>query len=382
MNALKHRNEPLLRLAFQWHSQGKILPDTYLLDLDSIADNAWTIKQEADRVGLELFFMAKQLGRNPAVCKKLMELGYTGAVVVDFREAQVMMQHHIPIAHAGHLVQIPKAMLAELLAYSVGLMTVFSIEKAKEINTICEKQGTVQPIAVKFYGEKDFIYPGQEAGFPLEELPQVLAQLQPLRHIKLTTLTSFPCFLYNEQKKAVMPVPNLETMQTAKKMAEGMLGYTLQLNVPSCTQTELMTQIVSQGGQSAEPGSALIGMIPNNYTGESKEIPSLVYLTEVSHNFKDRGYCFGGGAYRRGIIEHALVGKTYETACTVAVCQPSAEHIDYHFALAQHAQIGDAVAMCFRTQIFVTRSQVAVISGLRSGKPVLEGIYSAQGKRL
>ncbi|MFZ2539476.1 MAG: alanine racemase [Oscillospiraceae bacterium] len=382
MNALKNRNEPLLKLAFEWHKQGKLLPDTYLLDLDSIVENARTMKQEADRVGVELFFMTKQLGRNPAVCKKLIGLGYAGAVVVDFREAQVMMKNHIPIAHAGHLVQIPNAGLTELLSYGVGLMTVFSIQKAKRINAICEKLGIVQSIAVKFYGQDDFIYPGQEAGFAVVNLPQVLADLQLLSHIKLTTLTSFPCFLYNEQEKAVKPVTNLTTMQDAKNKAEAILHYTLQLNVPSCTQTELLTQIALQGGQSAEPGSALIGMTPNNRRGEAKEIPSLVYLTEVSHNFKDYGYCFGGGAYCRGVINQALVGKTYDNACLMAVHQRSAENIDYHFELAQHAQIGDAVAMCFRTQIFVTRSQVAVISGLHSGKPVLEGLYSSQGERL
>ena len=36
--------------------------------------------------------------------------------------------------------------------------------------------------------------------------------------------------------------------------------------------------------------------------------------------------------------------------------------------------------MSFRTQFFVTRSRVAVVKGLSSGKPELAGLYSALGE--
>ena len=38
--------------------------------------------------------------------------------------------------------------------------------------------------------------------------------------------------------------------------------------------------------------------------------------------------------------------------------------------------------MCFRAQLFVTRSEVAVVSGLFAGAPKLEGIFNTQGTRL
>ena len=41
---------------------------------------------------------------------------------------------------------------------------------------------------------------------------------------------------------------------------------------------------------------------------------------------------------------------------------------------------GDPAVMAFRTQFFVTRSRVAVVKGLSSGKPELAGLYSALGE--
>ena len=77
--------------------------------------------------------MLKQMGRNPYLAKALIEMGYPGAVTVDFREAMVMMQHHIPIGNAGHLVQVPRAMVKKLLEYGPEVITVYSREKIRQI---------------------------------------------------------------------------------------------------------------------------------------------------------------------------------------------------------------------------------------------------------
>ena len=37
-----------------------------------------------------------------------------------------MMNHHIPISNVGHLVQMPKSMVEELVAYGCRYFTVFS----------------------------------------------------------------------------------------------------------------------------------------------------------------------------------------------------------------------------------------------------------------
>ena len=65
------RTSRLVDCAFQLHREGKILPDTYILDLDSILYNAREIKKEADKYGIELYFMLKQIGRNSLIGHEL-----------------------------------------------------------------------------------------------------------------------------------------------------------------------------------------------------------------------------------------------------------------------------------------------------------------------
>lgn len=382
LKSLETRNKKLIEYAFSQNREETIYPNTYILDLDTIIENGKIMLEEAKSNQIDLFFMTKQIGRNPLICKKLVELGYKGAVVVDFQEALVMMKHNIPIAHAGHLVQIPNGMLEKLLNYGVGILTIFSIEKAIKVNDIAKNLGIIQEICFKFYGEEDFIYPGQNGGFPLEEVKDRIEQIQELSHIKLTTLTTFPCYLYHEKEEEVLPIKNLDTMKKAQLEAERIVGYPLKLNMPSCNQTMVLSNIAKSGGNSAEPGSSLVGMTPNNIANKAIEKPAMIYVSEISHNFKGHAYCYGGGAYHRGSMDSALVGKEYLSSQKVKLIQPSADNIDYYFELEEKCNVGDIALMLFRTQIFVTRSNVAVVSGLQTDNPKLEGIYSATGQRI
>lgn len=379
LSNLREKNPIFFEYALKCHKEGKITPNTYMLDLDTIEYNASLMLKEASCHNINLFFMTKQLGRNPLVCKKLVEIGYCGAVVVDFQEAQVMMQNNIPIAHIGHLVQPPEKMLHKIISYGVGLITVFSVEKARSINDIAQKEQKIQNIALKVYDSADFIYEGQEGGFAIDDLEFVIDELSSLNHVKITTLTSFPCFIYNDDKSVIEATHNVKTLQKAKKILKKKLGYEILLNLPSCTQTSLMKDIALMGANSAEPGSALIGMTPNNVSGNALEIPAMVYVSEISHSFKGHAYCFGGGSYPRGAISHAFVSSLGDIPQLLQVIQPSADSIDYYIELEGDAPVDSSVLMNFRTQVFVTRSTVAVVSGIRKNNPQIEGIYSSCG---
>ena len=123
------RNPELVQAAFELHTKGRLLPDSYIIDVDAFCANAAAILAEARRHNFQLYFMLKQLGRNPYLAQKLVEMGYPGAVAVDFKEAQTMMEHRIPIGNVGHLVQIPEAMLEKVVAYGADVITVYSKEK-------------------------------------------------------------------------------------------------------------------------------------------------------------------------------------------------------------------------------------------------------------
>ena len=49
LSRLKENNPALLKYAFETAKKGEILPDTYILDLDTIIQNAKIMKEEADK---------------------------------------------------------------------------------------------------------------------------------------------------------------------------------------------------------------------------------------------------------------------------------------------------------------------------------------------
>ena len=111
LQTLAAKNERLITMAHTLHKTGTILPDSYVIDVDMLLQNAREILNEANRFGVHLYYMTKQIGRNPYIAHQLEDLGYDGCVAVDFKEAQLMMSHGLKIGHVGHLVQIPKAVL-------------------------------------------------------------------------------------------------------------------------------------------------------------------------------------------------------------------------------------------------------------------------------
>lgn len=80
------------------------------------------IKKEADKYNIKLFFMLKQIGRNPLIAKELMNIGYDGVVCVDYKEALLMIEHGVKIGNVGHLEQIPNCALEKLFQVSLSLL--------------------------------------------------------------------------------------------------------------------------------------------------------------------------------------------------------------------------------------------------------------------
>ena len=354
LDRLLKTNEPLAQLAFAWQQDGTVLPDTYLIDLDMLTKNAESIKAAADAHDIKLYFMLKQLGRNPMLAHHLADLGYAGAVCVDFREALVMAEAGVPLGNVGHLVQTPRAAMERIVAARPDIMTVYSVEKAAEIGAAAKSQGIEQPIMLRVIGEGDMLYPGQYGGFPLVELGATVDAIEALPGVRIAGVCSFPCLLFSEEAGRVVPTLNADTVRRAAAALEARGYHDLQLNMPSASCTDTVGLVAELGGTHMEPGHGLSGT----------------------------SYCYAGGHYRRGHLSNALVGTSLGSAKHVHVTPPADECIDYHFELSEPSRVDDGVLMCFRTQLFVTRSEVAVVSGLSHGKPQLEGIFDTQGHQL
>ncbi|MDY0404791.1 YhfX family PLP-dependent enzyme [Virgibacillus sp. 179-BFC.A HS] len=380
LDATLKYNKKLIKTSLDLHQKGIISPNTYVLDLDTVQRNAVFLSREAKKQDIELLFMTKQFGRNELVAKAIVEAGIEKAVAVDPWEALVLHKHGIKIGHVGHLVQIPKNMIREILALHPDYVTVFSYENAENISEAALQMNRKQKIFLRVADKGDCIYNGQEGGFTLEQLTKDIGRLKDLKGVELAGLTSFPCILIEKNKPRV--TPNVETMQKAKSLLQDKGITDLVMNMPSATSTATMKLLKENGATQAEPGHALTGTTPLHASGEHPEKPAMVYVSEVSHVYNHKAYVFGGGFYPRSRMKGALVGAKNSRLRKVPVIQNDPSNIDYYGTLdTDYVHVGDTVIYAFRTQVFVTNAQIAILKDI-STDPKILGIYDAGGNLL
>lgn len=377
LHATMKHNRKLIEAAVELHQQGLISPNTYVIDVDTVRKNAEALAGKAKKQNIELLFMTKQIGRNPIVSKAIVEAGIGKAVAVDPWEALTLHQHGIKIGHVGHLVQIPKHMIKQILEVNPDYVTVFSYENTRNISEVAEKIGKKQKIFLRIAEPGDFLYDGQKGGFTLTQLKHDIDQLMKLPGIQIAGLTSFPCVLIegNEAKAT----PNVGSMQKAKSILEEKGLSNLEMNMPSATSTATMKLLKEIGATQGEPGHALTGTTPLHASGALEEKPAMVYVSEVSHLYDNKAYVFGGGFYPRSRMEGALVAADKESIKHVQIIENDPMNIDYYGTLdTTDVSIGDTVIYAFRTQIFVTNAHLAIVDNLETHPEVL-GIFDSTG---
>lgn len=370
-------NKKLIEAALDFHQQGIIPPNTYVIDLDTVKRNAKVLSEKAKKQDIELFFMTKQFGRNPLVAQAIVESGIEKAVAVDPWEAMTLSKNGIQIGHVGHLVQIPVHMIPTILNLNPDYVTVFSYENARNISRIAQQMGKKQKVFLRIANKDDYIYNGQEGGFTFEQLVKDIESMEKLEGIEIAGLTSFPCILIQDDVPTI--TPNVKSMQTAKSYLMDRGYEKLEMNMPSATSTATMKLLKENGATQGEPGHALIGTTPLHASQNLEEKPAMVYVSEVSHLYNDHAYVFGGGFYPRSHMKEALVGTNRQNLKRVPTIDNVPTNIDYYGSLATDGvRVGDTVIYAFRTQVFVTNAHVAVLKNI-SANPELVGIYDSMG---
>ena len=81
-------------------------------------------------------------------------------------------------------------------------------------------------------------------------------------------------------------------------------------------------------------------------------------------------------------MENVLIGDSYETLKKVKTNDFDPNNIDYYLEVNEEQQVGSTVLGCFRTQFFVTRSDIVLIEGIQSGNPKIIGRYTALGEKI
>lgn len=380
LDLVNRRNRSLVDFAVKLHQDGEILPDTYVIDLDAVIQNAKYMSETANKEDVELYYMLKQIGRNPFIARAIAEnTDIKKAVVVDYKEALRMMEEGLLLGNVGHLVQIPDTLLEKIISYGTDYITVYSVEKVQQIIRVANRLKKHQKLLLKVIEKDDNIYDGQYGGFHLSDLNDVIAIVKESEWVEIGGLTSFPCFLF-DGKENIVPTNNMKTVEKAKEILEKE-GIQPILNMPSATCSVTIPEIRKLGGHQGEPGHALTGTTPLHAVLDLPEVPALVYVSEISHKLDGHSYFYGGGYYRRGHFENIEVVDENNVVFDV-VLPLKDESIDYYIETKNEHRVGATVIGSFRTQIFVTRSDLAIVSGLQSGNPHLVGIYDSLGNKV
>ncbi|MBN9552699.1 MAG: alanine racemase [Alphaproteobacteria bacterium] len=391
LDVLRRRNPAFVEAAIGLHQQGKLPANAYVLDLDAVERNAKVLKDEADRLGLNIFAMTKQVGRSSSFCKAVMRGGIERAVAVDMAGARATHKAGMKLGHLGHLQQIAKFEAnAAARTFQPDYWTVFNDAKAEEAGRGAKAAGYAQNLLARIAAEGDIFYRGHEGGFDAGEVVAVADRLDAVPGARFAGITTFPALLFDHASRKVLPTPNLATLSKAAEALAKAGRKDIEINAPGTTSSVMLAALAEAGATQCEPGNGLHGTTALHVMEDLPELPAVLYLTEVSHLSGGKAYCFGGGFYIDPIFPDydvkAIVSAepTAKASALRSVEVPPPSAIDYYAMIdasgARAPKPGDSAVFGFRGQAFVTRAYVVGVSGISKGSPKVETIENGFGE--
>lgn len=391
LDVLRRRNPKFLEASMALHRHGKIPANAYVLDLDAVEANARVLKTEADRLGLKIFAMTKQVGRSSSFCSAVQRGGIDRSVAVDMACARATHRAGLRVGHLGHLQQVARhEAKAAAATFRPDYWTVFNEEKASETAAGAQAAGYVQNLLARIKAEGDTFYRGHEGGFRAAEVAAVADAFDALEGGRFAGITTFPALLFDHKSRKVLPTHNLATLTKAAE-ALAKAGRTgVEVNAPGTTSCVLLQGLADAGATQCEPGNGLHGTTALHVVDDLPELPAVCYLTEVSHLSGGKAYCFGGGFYIDPIFPDYDVKAIVSDEPTVAASSlrsvevPPPSAIDYYAMIdatgPKAPKPGDTAVFGFRGQAFVTRAYVVGVSGISKGLPKVESIENGFGE--
>ena len=409
LDSIAERNPELIREAVKLHRSGEIPPDTFIVDLDAIGSNTLETAAAAKSNGIRLYYMSKQFGRNPLICKEITKSGVQKAVTIDVDECKILHNFGFQVGHVGHLSQIPEKEIRYILdEVAPEVVTAYSMDKAKSISEAASSLSIEQDILLRVHSRMDFSYPRQisPGGFLEEQLSNELKTLTRMHGIHVAGVTSFPVFRTDLKRREIFPLPNAGTLIRSATVLARFTGNVKQVNMPADNTSKMFPMARSAAGQFGdsvylEPGHGLAGMTPlHAFRSDLPEIPAIAYVSEISHITSEEAYAFGGGMMGADSVTglwspdyhshymHSIVSHNLDEPPSFNALASPVGFIDYYIPVRQAAggqdefRTGDTVILGFRPQIFVTRSHVAIVRGIHAGKPELLGLFDSRGNLL
>ena len=388
---LKRLNPSFVTAAMQLHQGGELRANTYLLDTATMTANARVIKDEADRLGLSLYAMAKQFGRNRDGCDAVVEGGIEACVAVDIQCMEAVQRSQMRIGHVGHLVQPHRGTEDAVIAARPEVVSVFHEDVARRLGAAATRAGVEQAVLLRVTAPGDHFYFGHGGGLPLEGIEAAARRIDAIGGLRVAGVVSFPALLADKKNRRLTTTPNLATVvEAAERLRRA--GFEIeQVNAPGTTSSGALKLLADAGATHAEPGNGLHGTTPLMvFDDDAPEIPAIVYVSEVSHFDGEDAYVFGAGLYIDKVLGdyglRAFCGRDegiLDRAYPAEMAPDGAIHYYavLHLPQRHDVRVGDTVVFCFRPQVFVTRARTRALFRNHDGTLRLGGTYDANDGR-
>jgi predicted amino acid racemase len=381
----------MIEAAIDLHQAGSIPAATHLIDLDAVADNTRAMAEAARKHNLRVYIMTKQNGHNPHMSVVALEQGLHSVVAVEAIAAHVTKRYGLPLGHVGHLSNIPKRQVKQIIAMEPEVVTVYSYEAARNVSEAAQELGRVQDLYVRVANPDDEgLLRGMVGGWTEETCVAAVGKLLDLPNIRVRGLTQHCCINYATQRDptTAKPTQAFFTMIRAKEKLEKELGLEeLRVNCAGNTNTITFGVLAGYGATDVEPGLALTGSALFHALLDMPERPAQLFVTEVMHQWNGETNTLGGGfAYLETFGEggykdpyRALVGSTFEQAKDSSLDLVFRGVVDYHGVHVGEAdpKVGDTAVYALHPQYLVERGYVAAVSGISRGEPKVEGLFDA-----
>jgi len=390
LDRLAQLNPGLARSAVLLHQAGGVRANTYLLDIDGFGRNSRTLQSAAASVGLKVYAMTKQFGRNPDACAAIYGGGVEAAVAVDIQCMEAVQRGPLGIGHVGHLVQPHAGTEDVVIAAEPEVVTVFAVEIAERVAAAAVRAGREQAVLLRVIAPGDFFYFGHGGGFELDTIEQAASRIERIVGVRVAGVTTFPCLLADPVARTVAPTANFSTLRRAADRLRA-AGFDIeQVNAPGTTSARTMELLAWGGATHVEPGNAFHGTTPTNVVDPSApEIPAIVYVSEISHFEGHDAYVFGAGLYIDRVLGNyqlrAMCGRdesALERVYEAEIIPDGAisYYAKLHLPRGHDVRIGDTVIFCFRPQTFVTRGRTQAVFGIAAGTAAAGQVYDNEAR--
>jgi len=398
------RNPEMIRTAAELHKTGEIPVNTYLIDLDTVKHNAEIIKKEVDQAHVTAYLCAKQIGRNPLVCRTIVNTGIRKAIALDIEGIKALHRYGIPIAHVGHFGQIPTDEIQFVLEnVKPDVITVFSVEKAKQISDVTSRIGKTQDLLLRIVANHHHAYNAIPGGFTAEESVDVAKHINRLNGVRVIGLTTYPACNFNIRSHEYTLSANFLSMLRSARELKAELGIEIEhINAAGRNCVKTTTMLAENGATHIEPGHAFTGTLPDMAFYDAPETPSVCYVSEVSHLVGGSPMMFADSMMTTALIGSIKNVVDYERICTVVGDDPdtivrnmvpAVPQEYWHNDATWHMyctllpdanvrpKIGDTVIAGFRPQIYRAPgpARVAPVTGIQRKKPKLLGLFDRSG---